>query len=90
MEEQVINLVGLEVKSVRGNANGRLQYILFSDMETFIEFEDQDEFTYHDASPDAFEFCLSKDKSVWDAVSQSVQIFPEIEVNGWVTDEKGE
>lgn len=86
MEEQVINLVGLEVKSVRGNANGRLQYILFSDMETFIEFEEQDELTYHDASPDAFEFCLIRDKHEWGAISRNTQMFPEIEVNGWITD----
>jgi len=86
MEEQVINLVGLEVKSVRGDTDGKLQYMLFSDTETFIEFAEQDECAYHDASPDAFEFCLIRDKHEWGAISRNTQMFPEIEVNGWITD----
>jgi len=33
---------------------------------------------------------LIKDKHEWEAIFENTQIFPEIEVNGWVTDEKGE
>jgi hypothetical protein len=88
MKEQKIDLVGLTIETVRGDAdNDNPMYILFSDGETVLEFTEQDELTYHDASPDAYEFCAFKDKREWKSIFENTQMFPEIEMAGWITED---
>lgn len=88
MKEQKIDLVGLTIEAIRGDAdNNSPMYILFSDGETILEFTEQDEFTYHDASPDAYEFCAFKDKREWESIKKHIEIFPEIQMDGWVSED---
>lgn len=66
----MLSLINLTVIAIKGefNANGKHiepKYVLFSDNETYIEFEDQDYYTYHDCSSSAKHINVYKNAEQW-------------------------
>lgn len=75
MYKPIQAILGLTVYSMRGmktrkNAKSApINYILFDDGETFIELEEQDDYTYHDCSSYAREIHVHKDKERWEYIN---------------------
>ena len=67
-------IIGLKVVALKGVdpffidkrfKNIEVKYILFSDKKTFIEFEEQDFFSYRDCSPYAKYITVCSDAENW-------------------------
>lgn len=68
----ILNTLGLTVVAFRGHADKRrksvpVDYILFSDGETYIELEEQDS-SYHDCDKFARRIIVRKSKELWDII----------------------
>ena len=74
----VQKLEGLTVRAVKGNVglvdarkkykDVQMDYILFDDGRTYIEFEDRDYYTYHDCDNLARTYQIYQDKAEWNAI----------------------
>lgn len=70
----MIGLIGKSVIAVKGfRADRRVkrvdpQYIMFDDHETFIEFENQDYYTYHDCASSAKHISVYRDRDRWERI----------------------
>jgi hypothetical protein len=65
------DLVGLKIEAIKGYKQEKgdpteIGFILFDDKETFIKFQTQDYYEYHDCSDDARQLYLFKDKAKWE------------------------
>lgn len=68
----ILDIIGLKVVAIKGypNSNKRIKkvnadYLLFDDGKTFLEFEEQDYYTYHDCSSLARHINIYQDVSRW-------------------------
>ncbi len=79
----MISLIGKSVIAVRGFCTDRRvksfdpQYIMFDDGETFIEFEDQDCYSYHDCDISAKLIRVCHDKDRWERIMNDLTTFPD-------------
>ncbi len=79
----MISLIGKSVIAVRGfRIDKRIksidpQYIMFDDHETFIEFEDQDYYSYHDCDVSAKHITVFHDKDRWEGIMNDLTTFPD-------------
>lgn len=71
----LIDTIGLKIVAAKGfpKRDNRiktveLQYLLFDDKETYVEFEEQDYYTYHDCSSSARLMCVRKNPKVWEII----------------------
>jgi len=71
----LIDTIGLKIIAAKGFAQHdrrvksiELQYLLFDDKETYIEFEEQDYYTYHDCSSSARLMCVRKNPKTWNTI----------------------
>lgn len=70
-QNDIRRLIGKKIVAYRGflkpsyNNNIELQFILFDDEETYIEFRDQDGYDYHDYNRLAKLISFSTDKKLW-------------------------
>lgn len=74
----LFDLIGLKIVAAKGYANKdkrvkiiELVYILFDDNETYIEFEEQDSYTYRDCSRDARLMCVRKNAKQWSTIMEN-------------------
>lgn len=78
----MIGLIGKSVIAIRGiRTDGRTkrfdpQYIMFDDGETFIEFQDQDYYSYHDCDTSAKTVDVWRDKHRWESIMGDLDTFP--------------
>lgn len=66
-------IIGLKVLSVKGEHNAKGKYIdpcyiLFDDGKTYITFDEQDYYTYHDCSSSARHINISVSEQVWQLI----------------------
>lgn len=65
------NITGLTVKGIYGrkarknSKDARAEYILFTDGKTYIELEDQDGYTFHDADFSAKILNVRRNRDMW-------------------------
>ena len=70
---ELVELIGLKVFALKGEFGEKtkyvfLRYILFSDKKTFLRFEEQDPYSYHDCSRTARNMELHQDVSQWENI----------------------
>lgn len=80
--QEWINLIGMRVVALRGIRRRKseydrrltceLRYILFNDEETYIEFDEQDYYTYHDCASSARHVSIRKDKEKWKQLMEKI------------------
>jgi hypothetical protein len=80
----IANIIGLKVVAIksrridmRKKKNFRPQYIVFDDGKTFIELEDQDYYTYHDADSSAKTISINQDAKFWKFLMSDEKRFPD-------------
>jgi|TARA_Y100000310_G_scaffold314641_1_gene364209 hypothetical protein len=81
-----LRLRGKRIKSIRGfrsKADKRIkypsieiQYILFDDKTTIMEFDEQDYYTYHDCSSSARHIIVRQDKIRWKRIFSNLKNYP--------------
>jgi hypothetical protein len=81
-------LIGLKVVAFRGyksiiygKSKVQLHYVLFDDKETFLEFSEQDPYSYHDCSSSARILDLQKNASLWQSMFNKEGSFVEYDGN---------
>jgi len=70
---ELSKILGLKVVAIKGNAktnNNKPKYIepvliLFDDKKTYIWFEEQSQYDYHDCSSTAREINIEQDSNLW-------------------------
>ena len=77
-------IIGLKVVAIKGyrydmrkKRNFSPQYIVFDDEKTFIELEDQDYFTYHDADSSAKTISINQDARFWKVLMSDEKCYPD-------------
>jgi len=83
------SLKGMRILEIRGERdysyskvlskrkkNFEARYIMFDDGKTFIIFEDQDYYTFHDCSGGAKEIEVVEDRSRWEEIINNVHMYP--------------
>jgi hypothetical protein len=82
------NIVGLKVTAVRGimssdDKRGHIypRFILFGDMETYIELEEQDYYDFHDCSSSARDIIIKKNKKMWWTIFKDTKLYPDSNVD---------
>ena len=70
-------LVGKTIKAIRAIKSDKTEpsYILFTDGETIMEFEEQDGYDYHDCDSHARTIKISKDKVRWDRMFNDIKYY---------------
>lgn len=86
-----LKLRGKRIKSIRGFQNKKdkrvkypnvdIQYILFDDETTIMEFEEQDCHTYHDFSFCARDINVVQNKVKWKKIYSNLKNFPVSTIN---------
>lgn len=71
----LLKIVGLTVFAIKGEfkSKGKFiepKYVLFSDNETYIEFEDQDPYSFREAAFSAKHIRTYKDEVMWKIISE--------------------
>ncbi len=81
---ELANIIGLEVVAIKGRRhdmrkkkNFSPQYIIFNDEKTFIELEDQDYYTYHDADSSAKTISINQDPRFWKLLMSDEKRYPD-------------
>jgi len=62
------DLIGKKIVAFRGYKNKpvvELQFVLFDDKESYLEFNEQDQYDYHDCNSSARTMHLWKSKDTW-------------------------
>jgi hypothetical protein len=61
------NLLGKRVLAFRGYKSRvvKLEFILLDDGKTYLQFEEQDQYSYHDCSPSARQVYVYEDAECW-------------------------
>lgn len=71
------NIIGKKVIAIKGIVNSRTykpgdrvwpEYVLFDDGKTYITFEEQDTYQYHDADEDAKIIVVHENKKQWERI----------------------
>ena len=70
---ELMELIGLKVFALKGDFGKKtkritLRYILFSDKKTYLRFDEQDPYSYHDCSPSARHMELLQGRSQWEDI----------------------
>lgn len=67
-------IIGLKVVAIKGHRSEYVkseiepEYILFDDGETFIQVEEQDNYSYHDCNPYAREITVLQNKDRYNTI----------------------
>ena len=70
---ELTELIGLKVFALKGDFGKKtkyvsLRYILFSDRKTYLRFDEQDPYAYHDCSSSARHMELLQSRSQWEDI----------------------
>lgn len=70
----ILDTIGLTVHSVKGEHNSKGKhiephYVLFSDNQTFIQFEEQDYHAFHDCAASARHINVIRNKNLWEQIN---------------------
>jgi hypothetical protein len=83
MENLLINktIVALRgYKESKKKKPSSLDYILFDDGETYLQFEDQDSYTFHDCSRLARTITLWRNADMWKNIKTNDENYGDVEV----------
>lgn len=76
------SLIGKNIVAVRGmrSTDKRkkkvpLEYLLLDDGLTFLQFDEQDPYSYHDCSPSARNISVRKDEQLWEEIRHNESIY---------------
>lgn len=74
MHLTILDTINLTVHAVKGEYNSKgnhiePHYVLFSDNETFIQFEEQDYYIFHDCAASARHISVIRNKILWEQIN---------------------
>jgi hypothetical protein len=77
-------IIGLKVVAIKGcrydmrkKRNFSPHYIIFDDEKTFIELDDQDYYTYHDANSNAKTISITQNDIFWKLLMSDEKRYPD-------------
>jgi hypothetical protein len=87
-EPSLMDVVGKKIVAIKGFRSDMRRkrgfsaiYVMFDDGETYLEFESQDYYTYHDCDPNAKIIRTFKNKMFWDLVMTDEKHYPDADID---------